>query len=335
MNRISRVSNHKQGVWLTSVLLMLALVLSACATSAAPTAPAAVTSPPQATSAPVATTAPLANPTSAAIPNTGAEASVNVASNPAFGQILVDGKGMTLYAFTKDGPNQSNCTGGCLKAWPPLLTQGNPAAGPGVDASLLGTTTLADGSKIVTYNKMPLYYWAGDTKPGDTNGQNVKNVWFVVSPQGEMIQTTASQPAATAAPASSGNGYGGGYSSASSSQAATINVSANPKLGDILVDGKGMTLYVYMKDGPDKSNCSGGCLQAWPPFLATSAPTLGSNVDASLVGTIQLPDGTTMVTYNHMPLYYFAKDAKPGDTTGQDVGGVWYTISPDGKPVEQ
>jgi predicted lipoprotein with Yx(FWY)xxD motif len=89
--------------------------------------------------------------------------------------------------FTIDGPNQSNCDSGCLQAWPPFLATGDVVAGEGVDSSLLGTTELADGSRIVTYNQMPLYYWAGDTRPGDTNGQNVNNVWFVVSPQGKPV----------------------------------------------------------------------------------------------------------------------------------------------------
>jgi hypothetical protein len=52
---------------------------------------------------------------------------------------------------------------------------------------MLGTTEMEDGSLIVTYNRMPLYYWVGDTQPGQTNGQDVNNVWFVVSPQGKPI----------------------------------------------------------------------------------------------------------------------------------------------------
>jgi len=72
-------------------------------------------------------------------------------------------------------------------SWPPFLTQGNPILGPGVDDSKVGTATLADGSLIVTYDHMPLYYWIKDTKPGDTTGQGVGSVWYVVSPDGEII----------------------------------------------------------------------------------------------------------------------------------------------------
>ena len=329
-----------------SMLVLAMLALAACAPAATPTQsapPAGAAAPtatvmmaPTETMAPAATDTMAAAPTamaataapastatnSAAVPATGGntsttEATVNVATDPTLGKILVDGKGMTLYVFTKDGPNQSNCTGGCLKIWPPLLSKGSPQAGAGVDQSMLGTTALADGSMIVTYNKMPLYYWAGDTKPGDTNGQGVKNVWFVVSPQGQPVE----KPAAAGANNSAQSGV-------------VVNVATDAKLGKILVDGKGMTLYAFMKDEPNKSNCTGNCLKAWPPLLASSAPKAGDGVDQSLLGSTALADGSMIVTYNKMPLYYFAKDAKPGDTTGQDVNSVWYVVSPAGKTVD-
>jgi hypothetical protein len=98
--------------------------------------------------------------------------------------------GMTLYMFTKDTADTSNCNADCLKKWPALITQGKPMLGDGVDASLVGSATLADGSKIVTYNHMPLYYWYKDTKPGDTNGQAVSNVWYVIPPDGNPVGST-------------------------------------------------------------------------------------------------------------------------------------------------
>jgi predicted lipoprotein with Yx(FWY)xxD motif len=118
---------------------------------------------------------------------TAEEAVLQVATDPTLGKILVDGKGMTLYMFTMDEPNKSNCAGDCLVKWPPLLTQGSPKLGEGVDDSLVGTAELADGSLIVTYNKMPLYYWINDVKPGDTKGQGVGSVWYVISPEGQPV----------------------------------------------------------------------------------------------------------------------------------------------------
>ena len=258
----------------------------------------------------------------AAVP---AEAVINVSMDAKLGDILVDGKGMTLYMFTKDTPNKSNCDSACLAKWPPLLTQGSPDLGAGVNAALVGSAMLADGSKIVTYNGMPLYYWVKDAKPGDTTGQDVGGVWYVVSPDGKKVEESGEDKATeTPAPAS-----------AAVAEEVSLMVYADPKLGQILVDGKGMTLYMFTKDEPGKSNCDADCLAKWPPFLTEGAPTLGSGVDDSKVGTANLADGSKIVTYNGMPLYFWVKDTKPGDTTGQGVGGVWYVVSPDGKKVEE
>jgi predicted lipoprotein with Yx(FWY)xxD motif len=255
-----------------------------------------------------------ATPTASA---SGSEPTINVVMDAKLGKILVDGKGMTLYIFTKDTADKSNCSADCLANWPPLLTQGKPNLGDGVDDSKIGTATLADGSKIVTYNHMPLYYWVKDTKPGDTTGQNVGKVWFVINPDGEPVMTV---PETAATPATSAS-------------EPTINVATDAKYGKILVDGKGMVLYIFTKDTADKSNCAGGCLTAWPPLLTQGKPTLGPGVDDSKIGTATLADGSKIVTYNHMPLYYYAKDTKPGDTTGQNVGKVWFVIDPDGKVI--
>jgi predicted lipoprotein with Yx(FWY)xxD motif len=232
--------------------------------------------------------------------------------------------------FAKDTPDKSNCSAGCLKAWPALMSQGAPTLGTGVDASMIGTADLADGTKVVTYNHMPLYYYAKDTKAGDVVGQGVGSVWFVVSPDGKPVGMTSPSTSPTVQATASGASSG-----SSSSAAAMINVVADPKLGNILVGANGMTLYMFAKDTPDKSNCSAACLVSWPPLVSTGQPTLGTGVNASMVGSATLADGRTIVTYNHMPLYYFAKDQKAGDVTGQGVGSVWFVVSPDGKPVGQ
>lgn len=108
-------------------------------------------------------------------------------ASSSLGTILVDGTGRTLYLFSKDSTNTSTCTGGCLAAWPPLL--GTATAGTGVDSSLLGTLTRPDGKTQVSYKGMPLYFWAQDSAPGQTSGQGVQNLWWVVSPQGTPITT--------------------------------------------------------------------------------------------------------------------------------------------------
>ena len=91
---------------------------------------------------------------------------------------------MTLYIFTNDTPGTSNCNGQCASLWPPLLTNGSPVAGQGVTSSMLGTVMRADGTTQVTYNSWPLYYYAKDSTAGDTNGEGVGSVWFVITPDG-------------------------------------------------------------------------------------------------------------------------------------------------------
>jgi predicted lipoprotein with Yx(FWY)xxD motif len=138
------------------------------------------------------------------------EVTVSVVENPELGPILVDGEGRTLYAFMLDGPNQSNCDANCQKDWPPLITQGSPAAGEGADANLIGVAELADGRLIVTYNQMPLYYWHADAQPGDTGGQGVDGVWFVVAPNGTPVgPQPAAQPTQPPAPQPDNNDSGG------------------------------------------------------------------------------------------------------------------------------
>jgi predicted lipoprotein with Yx(FWY)xxD motif/plastocyanin len=125
---------------------------------------------------------------------------VTITQTDKLGQFLVDDKGMTLYLYTKDTKNTSTCYDKCATAWPPLLTSGAPTGAAGVDASLLGTTTRTDGKMQVTYNGWPLYYWFKDLKAGDTTGQLVGGVWFVLSPKGDQIATpTNPTPAPTAA----------------------------------------------------------------------------------------------------------------------------------------
>src|SRR5438046_10645137 len=93
-------------------------------------------------------------------------ASIAVHSS-AYGPILFDGHGKALYAFTKDRPGKSLCSGACAKAWPPFRVGGKVAAGKGAKASLLGTIRRADGRRQVTYAGRPLYFYVGDTQAGD------------------------------------------------------------------------------------------------------------------------------------------------------------------------
>ncbi|MFT4108372.1 hypothetical protein [Propionicimonas sp.] len=153
------------------------ILLGACSGTPSPTATVA--------------TAPASGPTSPSEPASGAASQAAPATlalklaDTSLGSILVDGSGMTLYLFTKDSPGTSACSGQCLVAWPPL--RGTPTAGSGVDDSKLGSFTRTDGTTQATYNGWPLYYWQGDTAPGDVSGQKVNSVWFVLDRDGDPV----------------------------------------------------------------------------------------------------------------------------------------------------
>jgi predicted lipoprotein with Yx(FWY)xxD motif len=135
---------------------------------------------------------------------------------------------------------------------------------------------------------------------------------------------------------------GGGKSSASSGPpktasggAATVGVS-NAGLGNILVNSKGRTLYLFSRDSGTMSECNGACAVNWPPLRAAGKPTIGSGATASLISTSTRSDGVHQVTYNGHPLYLFKGDSKPGDTNGEGLnafGGSWFALSPAGDQV--
>jgi predicted lipoprotein with Yx(FWY)xxD motif len=119
----------------------------------------------------------------------GSDVTVMV-SNEGTSPFLVDDQGRSLYVYMTDSQNSSTsaCIDDCAVEWPPLTVTGVPAAGTGIDASLLGTLSRDDGSTQASYTGWPLYYYNMDTIPGTTNGHNYNGVWFLISPTGEPIQ---------------------------------------------------------------------------------------------------------------------------------------------------
>lgn len=141
---------------------------------------------------------------------------------------------------------------------------------------------------------------------------------------------------------SSGGASNGGYgapAASSSGGSATGSVAlASSKLGKILVDGKGRTLYLFEADKGTSSMCDGACASAWPPLTATGKVTAGSGVSASKLGTTKRSDGKTEVTYNGHPLYTFTGDGAPGQINGQGsdaFGAEWYVLSAAGNTIER
>jgi predicted lipoprotein with Yx(FWY)xxD motif len=147
---------------------------------------------------------------------------------------------------------------------------------------------------------------------------------------------------------SGGGGYGSGGGStttatAASSEptnsgtAAVVSATTVPKLGKVIVDSKGFTLYDFHKDKGGKSSCYGACEQVWPPLITGGKPQVGEGAMASKLGTTKRKDGTLQVTYGGWPLYTYQADKKPGDTNGNDIdsfGAEWYALQPSGEEAE-
>jgi predicted lipoprotein with Yx(FWY)xxD motif len=139
-------------------------------------------------------------------PTARATAPVVSIETTSLGRILVDSRGHTLYLFEADKNGKSACAGKCATSWPPLIATAKARAGAGVKTSLLGETKRADGQIQVTYNHHPLYFFANDTKKGQTTGENLDAFgaeWYAVSPTGTTVE-----PKTSSTPAASSGGYG-------------------------------------------------------------------------------------------------------------------------------
>ncbi|MFJ7074120.1 SCO0930 family lipoprotein [Streptomyces sp. NPDC098781] len=244
---------------------------------------------------------------------------LTVATNAELGEVLTDSAGMTLYRFDKDvaEPPKSNCDGDCATKWPPVPAD-DATAGVGIDKNNLGSVTRTDGTKQLTIDGWPAYRYAKDTKAGDVNGQGVGGTWYALDPNGKKAQ--------------------GG---ADAADLPGLSTRQDSKLGEIVIDKNGHTVYRFMKDSPwpMKTACTGECLEKWPVIDPVDAEDTegidlkGSGPRGQGYVVFDRPDGIKQQTIDCVPIYTFAGDKKPGDTNGQGVGGTWFAIRPDGKPV--
>lgn len=151
---------------------------------------------------------------------------------------------------------------------------------------------------------------------------------------GAAAATALLIPAACGGSDSGGTSNSGGAQPAATPTAApvvaTATATVDGKSQTILVDAKGMTLYYFTPDKGGKITCTGSCLAAWPPLTVTGSDVPHTKDVTGKFTTLANPDGKgTQVLYNTWPLYYWVKDQKPGDTTGQNVGGKWFVATPD------
>ena len=145
----------------------------------------------------------------------------------------------------------------------------------------------------------------------------------------------------TACSSGADDGYGGTSAAPVDPVAATpqvgtiLTANSTAKLGTVVVDGQGYTLYRFDKDSakPPTSNCAGECAQQWPPVLATpGTPLTVEGVEQEAVGTINRSDGTIQLTLGGWPVYRFSGDPQPGATSGQgNGGGEWAAVTPEGQ----
>jgi predicted lipoprotein with Yx(FWY)xxD motif len=212
-----------------------------------------------------------------------------------------DRNGFTLYTFDTDTSGVSNCTGGCLAAWPPLLADANDVAAPPysiIDRSM-GTNPTA---KQWAYYGKPLYFYVGDTTAGDVTGANIPK-WHLVAPKIELTSSTADL---------------GSFLVASGLVKMAVPVNGVETTSSVARDG--FTLYTFDSDTTQNSNCTDACLTNWPALI----------IDPNTAGfTLEWPysftyrTGAAQLTLNGSPLYFFAGDTQAGQTKGEGVGGKW------------
>jgi len=287
--------------------------------------------------------------------------------NPQLGDILTDGNGMTLYIYTKDEINKTNCYGKCAINWPPLNSTGL-ALGEGLTGKL-GSVERVNSSTMATYNGMPLYYWISDKAPGDILGQGVGGVWFVVSPgmkffpraltakeAMEMADITSCLSVGNLTNVSIYNNNTNTWwidldaVKPGCAPACVINENLSgevnwrctglipttnpivktfqsPQHGEILTNSRGMSLYVYANDQKNSATCVGACASNWPPLILSTGYTMNVSGLAGTLGTVTRPDGLVQVTYNGIPLYAYVYDSKQGDVFGHGVNNIWYVVT--------
>jgi predicted lipoprotein with Yx(FWY)xxD motif len=165
----------------------LALVASACGSTGSTAATAGHSS----------------SATTAAQGSSGAVATVRASTVPGLGRVLVDSSGRTLYLLTSDHQGSPTCTGsgGCTSLWPPLMAAASLHAGMGASQAMLGKVNVSGEGKQVTYDRWPLYTYAGDSGPGQGHGEGIKSfggTWYAVTPAGRPFTGSAGSPPTTA-----------------------------------------------------------------------------------------------------------------------------------------
>ena len=217
------------------------------------------------------------------------EETIKVASDDEFGSVLTDGDGFTLYFFAKDVKGNSQCNGNCANAWPAFFAE-KIEVGNELNKADFATIEREDGSKQTTFKGWPLYYFAQDENAGEINGDGLGDVWFVGKPNYSVM----------------------------------IGEQSIDEQNQIqMVSQEGNSLYFFLQDEENKSNCNNGCLSNWPAFFDDSL-ILPSILNESDFSVFDRDSGEKQLAYKGMPIYIFANDNQRGDINGHQVGDVWF-----------
>jgi predicted lipoprotein with Yx(FWY)xxD motif len=205
-----------------------------------------------------------------------------------FGLFLVDADGISLYTYANDTEGLSTCYEECAELAPPLLL--GEEEFPSIEAGVTGRLSVTlrdDGSRQVTYNGKPLYYYHEDTEAGQVMGHFRDEEWFVAYPP-------------------------------------LLGLLGNEELGRFLGDERGLALYTFAEDSAGESKCFDECAENWPPLLVPSQDSL--KWQEGLVGDFGLIErgDRWQVTFNGQPLYFFSGDDEAGEANGQGLGDTWF-----------
>jgi predicted lipoprotein with Yx(FWY)xxD motif len=230
-----------------------------------------------------------------------------------FGKILTDAEGNTLYFFTRDVVESSNCSGNCIINWPVFYTEDVIFSGD-LDSEDFNEIERNDGSRQTTYKGWPLYYFNNDNNPGEVNGEAVGNVWYVAKPDYSVMLVNAQLIG------HDGIEYTGSYA-------------PGQEVVQYMVDDYGRTLYGFINDKFDKNNFTKSDFSndaVWPIYQQEKL-SFPSQIDGSLFNVIDV-HGRFQLTYKGWPLYYFGQDQMiRGSNKGISfpAPGVWPVVSID------
>lgn len=237
------------------------------------------------------------------------------------GIVVTGPNGHAVYRFDLDhrGAQRSACTGACLRVWRPVTFAGTART----RVRVVGLTARASSipaahhRRQVTVAGWPVYYYVGDTAPGQVNGHGSGGVWWPVAPDGSRVrQIPVDKPVGTTPGPTPGTSY----------TLTTRSVAA----GTVVTTGGGRTVYRFDQDTQNDatSACTGACRYLWTPVTASGAPT-ASGVSGAVAAA---PDG--QVTLDGWRVYTYAGDSSAGDTHGQGIGMVWWMVAPSGAEVK-